>query len=395
MALKDLSNFQKLTAFISVILVLNVFYFWYSGSISSFSGAESSTVATNGLTVNELHDLIKELQQQNEDLGNQVKTLVVKLEEHEKQSGSPSPPAPTEPTPVASQPPAEPVPPAPVAAASSNAAGSKEKRRVNVIIGITTAYSHREMRMANRETWLTLPNRPEHNGVSWVYYFLLGSTSDEELRKKAQEEADQYKDMLFFDFVDVYQNLTLKTTAAIDYWVENFDFDYWLKIDDDSYLQTDRYLEISKRFHKERWAWGYVGAIFDPDRDPNGKWFVPFDEWPGTRQNPPRFNLLHGPCYTLSRDVCEIHYRRTREPGYSPIRLEDANVGIVLAEAGITPTASYQFNPGVCPFDPNPGNIDCLIGRHYCTVDVQQSQHRVYLERRKNFPDGQNCVEIA
>eukprot|EP01116_Phalansterium_solitarium_P003800 TRINITY_DN14626_c0_g1_i1.p1 TRINITY_DN14626_c0_g1~~TRINITY_DN14626_c0_g1_i1.p1 ORF type:complete len:330 (-),score=71.85 TRINITY_DN14626_c0_g1_i1:199-1188(-) len=270
--------------------------------------------------------------------------------------------------------------------AKPNAVPSQEitKQNVSVLIGITTGFTRRAYRNANRETWLQLSPSPYKNNNTWVHKFILGESTSPELAVTVSEEAQQHGDIEFFPFMDTYNNLTLKTMSLIEYAVRHYNFEYLVKIDDDSYFQLDRLLDEMPRLRKWMLAWGNVGG-FHPIRDQKSKWYLPESEWPGNRTNQVMHYLLHGPCYILTNDLALRIYNRTLQPDYAPIHLEDVNLSAILVDLGVGPAHGNQFIYEGCPMNNDTASDDCNLSRHYCDPDLQREHHRMLLDRRKTF----------
>ncbi len=50
--------------------------------------------------------------------------------------------------------------------------------------------------------------------------FVLGLSNDEEVRPKVEEEAEEFGDVLVEDFLDSYNNLTLKSLFMLKHFLE-------------------------------------------------------------------------------------------------------------------------------------------------------------------------------
>ena len=53
-----------------------------------------------------------------------------------------------------------------------------------------------------------------------------------------QKEAEEHKDILMFDFLDTYNNLTTKTLLTLSWAYKHFTTEYYLKIDDDLFVNV-------------------------------------------------------------------------------------------------------------------------------------------------------------
>ena len=71
-----------------------------------------------------------------------------------------------------------------------------------------------------------------------------GGSSDPATRQQTILEAKQYGDVLVADFLDSYNNLTIKSTLMLKYLVEDqIQANYVIKADDDTYINVDKLIE--------------------------------------------------------------------------------------------------------------------------------------------------------
>jgi len=105
---------------------------------------------------------------------------------------------------------------------------------VDLLILVTSSLTHSDRRLAIRETWGRMQD-------SVRIMFLLGNTAehDEVLEDEINAEHENYNDILREDFLDTYQNLTLKTLGGIK-WAAIFcsQTKFVLKTDDDMYVNV-------------------------------------------------------------------------------------------------------------------------------------------------------------
>lgn len=94
-------------------------------------------------------------------------------------------------------------------------------------------------RHAIRSTW---GNESSIPGVSIAKIFLTGisPTMTNEIQDMLQEESVTFRDIIQQDFLDTYNNLTLKTMMGME-WVTKYcpRASYVLKIDSDMFLNVD------------------------------------------------------------------------------------------------------------------------------------------------------------
>lgn len=134
--------------------------------------------------------------------------------------------------------------------------------------------------------------------------FLLGLTrkrsdnnDDEIMMDSIQNEAQLFNDIIVEDFIDSYQNLTIKTAFVFKHFVTHFqDSKFLLKIDDDVALNVDnlyKFLNSNEVTGNE--IIGAQGISESPHRDPNSKWFIPY--WMYSDDKFPEY--LDGPAYLI------------------------------------------------------------------------------------------------
>ncbi|XP_065511130.1 beta-1,3-galactosyltransferase 2-like [Caloenas nicobarica] len=193
-------------------------------------------------------------------------------------------------------------------------------------------------RDAVRRTWGDQGSVP---GVSILRLFLLGvhPVFGEELRPVLEEESLLHHDIIQQDFLDTYNNLTLKTLMGLE-WVSKHcaNASYVVKADRDVFLNL-KYLV--RRFlvpPKTSFATGHVYRNTGPLRNRAYKWFVPREVYPNATYPP----YCGGPAYVLSGDLAPRIYGVAQ--ALPAINMEDSFVGICLHALGVGVTDSP---PGV------------------------------------------------
>jgi hypothetical protein len=104
--------------------------------------------------------------------------------------------------------------------------------------------------------------------------FLIGK-SEKKYLAEITNEANEFDDIILEDFIDSYENLTIKTGFAMKNFIRYFnDSTYFMKIDEDVILNVNKFYKMLKYVPKAT----LVGALTDvtrPIRDINDKWFIP------------------------------------------------------------------------------------------------------------------------
>ncbi|XP_007535692.2 beta-1,3-galactosyltransferase 5-like [Erinaceus europaeus] len=163
--------------------------------------------------------------------------------------------------------------------------------------------------------------------------FLLGAGPNKNLSGEVSQESWQHRDIIQKDFVDTYNNLTLKTLMGME-WVHRFcpQAAFVMKTDTDTFVNV--YYLTDLLLQKNRTARFFTGALSlnkFPIRNKNSKWFVSTEEYP--RDKYPLF--CSGSGYVFSSDIAGLVYNVSRSVAF--LKLEDVFVGLCLERLNITP----------------------------------------------------------
>ena len=196
----------------------------------------------------------------------------------------------------------------------------------------------RERRDAIRGTWVS-PYRHLPPGLAPIQYrFVVGGQGltqevSEELVKEAQEE----KDLLVLEHSeDSLQGLTSRTLNMLTYAVENFEFSYVLKCDDDTFVDIMRIAsELQMRESRDRLYWGYMlghtkPMLYGPYRNSNWTYCSHY------------FPYACGGGYVLSHDIAELVVRNRAHLAQHVA--EDASLGLWLAPFNIERRHDARFD---------------------------------------------------
>jgi beta-1,3-galactosyltransferase 1 len=110
--------------------------------------------------------------------------------------------------------------------------------------------------------------------------FLIGKSENDEkyqyLKNEIMNEANEFDDIILEDFIDSYENLTIKTGFAMKNFIRYFnDSTYFMKIDEDVILNVDKLYKILKNQVPKATLVGALTDVTRPIRDINDKWFIP------------------------------------------------------------------------------------------------------------------------
>lgn len=176
-----------------------------------------------------------------------------------------------------------------------------------VMIVILSAPYRFEQRQAIRDTWGSAISQ-ENLNVRLA--FMLGTPEEKEFQVKIEQESKTHHDIIQEDFLDTYQNLSLKS-AGILKWTHTYcgDAKYLFKVDDDMFAHIPNLVKTLRdsgpKFH--RFIMGSVIEDAKPIRDPNSKWFVSTKDF--SKDIYPVY--VSGTAYVVSSDVIYDLYKTT------------------------------------------------------------------------------------
>lgn len=200
-----------------------------------------------------------------------------------------------------------------------------------ILVGICSCRAYSEKRSAVRETWLTRP-------VSAIECrFFVGRG----------EPLDAEPDTISVDADDSYDFLPQKVIAFFRHALENFEFDWLFKCDDDTYVALDR-----------------LHALTTMGGDLVG------NETLANRGSP-----SGGAGYLLSRQIVN---RIVEDHALSLFGAEDIIVGEAAVGHGAKPvsTERLRWNANPCPTADNN-----LITAHWCTPDRMRAIHTALVKK--------------
>ncbi|XP_077777841.1 beta-1,3-galactosyltransferase 1-like [Podarcis muralis] len=192
-------------------------------------------------------------------------------------------------------------------------------------------------RQAIRQTW---GNESSVPGVSILRLFLTGVQPKfgYPLQALLEEESSIHRDIIQQDFLDTYNNLTLKTLMGME-WISKFcpNATYVVKADSDIFLNVNYMVSHLLQPHlppKKNYMTGYIYWKTKPVREKACKWYVPQEVYPNETYPP----YCAGPGYVFSGDLAKKIYQVAKT--IRVINMEDVFMGICLYELGISVTNS-------------------------------------------------------
>ena len=155
------------------------------------------------------------------------------------------------------------------------------RRKVFLVIVLFSAPNQFDRRNAIRRSWGTLSQNnqyiTEYNKESKPFklLFLLGQSRNEHVRRLVTIESQKFGDIVIGQFIDIYNNLMLKTKLGLAWAYQHCQFQYLLKSDDDCFVNINGLLQ---------WLWktqartglytGHCESNKTVERRPGRKWQV-------------------------------------------------------------------------------------------------------------------------
>ncbi|KAM3926798.1 beta-1,3-galactosyltransferase 2-like [Leptodactylus fuscus] len=243
-----------------------------------------------------------------------------------------------------------------------------KNRKPYLVIMVCVASHDVASRRTIRETW----GNESIYDVDVVRIFLVGlpQVSPDQTQRLLEEESEAFGDVIQQDFMDTYNNLTLKTLMGME-WVTKFcsSASYVMKVDGDIFLNVD-YL-VHELLHPDLPVRNnyYTGQLYfnaRPCRNKGDKWYLPKEIYPNNTYPP----YCAGPGYVFSADLAKKIYDVAQE--IRVIHIEDVFIGLCLYELHILPTdpPKDKFNTDrieydICKFK------NVIIVHHYAGKELR------------------------
>ncbi|XP_038047185.1 beta-1,3-galactosyltransferase 1-like [Patiria miniata] len=165
--------------------------------------------------------------------------------------------------------------------------------------------------------------------------FLLGLNRDPELNRSVREESERYNDIVQENFLDAYQNLTIKNIMGMK-WVATYcpNATYVASADADVMLNTFNLVRRLLDKPRHRYAEGSLRKNSEPVRKPhqhNHKWLTSKELYPEATYAP----FFPGSCFVMSGDVAADIYYESPHVRFLP--WDDVFIGLVMKRIGIEP----------------------------------------------------------
>lgn len=208
---------------------------------------------------------------------------------------------------------------------------AKKSEAASVIIMVLSGPRNLERRDVIRETWLS--NLPKDVMVKFVIGFKKLNKND---LRDVERENSVHKDLLLLKNVEEsYGGLTAKVLESFQWVDKNVDFQFLLKVDDDSFVHLETFLEELSFQPKERLYWGFFNGAARVKH--TGKWkekhWVLCDRY---------LPYARGGGYVLSADL--VHYITINSKFLQQFNSEDVSVGAWLGPLDILRVHDPRFD---------------------------------------------------
>ena len=234
------------------------------------------------------------------------------------------------------------------------------KDHITLLVLVKSHPKDYERRKLVRDTWGKLPSKTGND--DFRKYFLVGATSNNEHTQIVKDEGNNYTDIVYGEFEDVFYNLPKKAEMGFEWSYKHCSFDYLLETDDDVFInipvilqkikdhcfpKTNAYLGREKTndpvVREERFGWKYLASL---------------EDYTGTIYPP----YCSGGAYIFSQDVIKKILPFIKQ---NPYKLDDVYIGMLVYNAAVKVTHFEGFNlvPKNCSFTSN------MIAHHVADKD--------------------------
>uniref|UniRef100_A0A3Q1F6J3 Hexosyltransferase n=1 Tax=Acanthochromis polyacanthus TaxID=80966 RepID=A0A3Q1F6J3_9TELE len=150
---------------------------------------------------------------------------------------------------------------------------------------------------------------------------------------KVLQESQTHHDILQSDFLDSYNNLTIKTMVMFE-WLSTHcsNTSYAMKIDSDMFLNVQNLIDMLLKAPKHLYMTGMMARGAPVLRDHTSKWFLPYSAFPESTYPPYALGMGYVFSLDLPKKILEA------SPHVKAVYIEDVYVGLCMRHAGLTLT---------------------------------------------------------
>jgi len=106
-----------------------------------------------------------------------------------------------------------------------------------------------------RETYLAFPDR------RYTWMFIIGK-QNVTITRELYEEQVEYKDIFILDCLDGYFDLTDKIFKGFEVAAKNFNFQFLLKLDTDTYVNVPKFIDYLGQYKNEKGVYAGVQGVW-------------------------------------------------------------------------------------------------------------------------------------
>ncbi|KAK7486296.1 hypothetical protein BaRGS_00022466 [Batillaria attramentaria] len=241
-------------------------------------------------------------------------------------------------------------------------------QNIELVFLIVSSHRLRKRRDSIRQTWASIT---KNNTSRYRHVFLFGMTPDGALMERVREESRQFRDVLVSDFLDSYNNLTLKTLMGLRWAATRCrHVRFFMKVDDDVWVNTVALREMlaQKGELLDNRLIGMCRKGTKPERDPRSKWYVSVSYFPDETYPP----FCGGPAYVGGMGVAARVVAVSKDIPF--FFIEDVYLGFCLEALGAGVLLSGRFLTG-----PRISNDTCYARNSVIVA------HRVYADMMRTY----------
>ena len=236
---------------------------------------------------------------------------------------------------------------------------------IMIVIGMVTSPTQYIDRISIRQTWCNTTQL----GISFlrcIFFTGMSPTASTKQQQFLREEASLFNDIVQFDIVDTYLNLTAIQLQAYNWTLQHFPMlDYYMRVDTDMHVNIPFLLLHILSVKREKFIYGRTFVNAHPYRDPRHKNYLP--EWVYPDDTFPPYQS--GCLCIWSRDVLQ-----TVVTGSSIVRpvhyVDDVYYGQIFKYFNLTLTNDERFiKYSQIPFSPYLG-YQVAAAHRYSPVDL-------------------------
>ena len=241
-----------------------------------------------------------------------------------------------------------------------------------LIVAVISSFNNTDRRNAVRQTWLNLEG---HLQTDVIHFFVVGTKglNSKELEDLKVEDAENRDMMLLPNIEDSFDQLTTKVLATFVQLHTSIDFNYLLKVDDDSFVVIDRvYNELMQNNCPSDLYWGYFnsGSVIRSKDSIYARYieteYVLCDHY---------IPYAFGGGYVLSANL--VSYISDNAESLKLYRAEDASVGTWLAPLKIERVHDIRFDTAAI----SRGCANTHLVTHKQSVEAMWSKQRSLVSR--------------